>query len=75
MLGHEYGMIPHRRLAAVVFRFGRGEPLFDEISRVIEDHVEPLAVQVFAFFCSQVKPAAKLRPRQALKDLVEVTHR
>jgi hypothetical protein len=75
MLGHEDGMVGHRSLTAVVFRFCRGEALFDEVSSVIEDHVESLAVQVLAFLRSQAKPAAKPRTAKTLKDVVEVIHR
>ena len=60
VLGDENRMTGHRRLPAVIFRICRCEPLLDEVSSVIEDHVEPLALQILSFFRSQVKPAAKL---------------
>lgn len=75
MLRYEDGMTGHRRLPAVIFRICRCEPLLDEVSSVIEDHVEPLALQILSFSCSQVKSAAKPRTTEPLEDVVEVIHR
>ena len=75
VLGHEEWMVAHRSLAAIVRWLCRREPLFDEVSSMIEDDVESLAGKVLSFSRSQVKPAPKTRPGQALEDSVQIIHR
>jgi hypothetical protein len=75
MLGNENRVLTHRRLPAVVLGLGRREPLFDKVSSVIKDHVEPFRLQVLSFFRSKLETAAKLRSAQAFEDVVQVIHR
>lgn len=72
MLGHEDGMIAHRRLLAVMGRMGGREPLRDEPRTVLQDGLESLVLQVGAFLLNEPEPVAKAGMRQAIKQFVQV---
>lgn len=61
MLGDEDWMPAHRRLAAVVQRLGRSEPLPNEIARVVEHKSKPSIGEIVALFVAQAEAASKSR--------------
>ena len=46
VLGHEYRVVPHGGLFAVVGRAGWGEPDLDELPGVLEDNRQALLLQI-----------------------------
>jgi hypothetical protein len=74
VLGDKYRMVPHRRLPAVINRFGIRQPLCNKIPGMLEDYIQTLIREVFRFFAGKPKPAAKLRTPQCGKKFINITH-
>jgi len=74
VLSDKYRMVPHRRLPAVISRFGIGQPLRNKIPSVLEDCRQTLIPEILSFFAGKPKPAAKLRPPKSGKKLIHITH-
>ncbi len=49
VLSHEDRVVAHGGLLAVIVRMGRREPLGDEPSAVLQNRLEPFAIQIVAF--------------------------
>jgi hypothetical protein len=67
-------MILHRRLPAVIHRFGIGQPFGDEIPRVLEDCRKALLLKILGLSAGEPKSAAKSRSAQHRKYFINVTH-
>lgn len=74
MLSNEDRMIPHRGLFAVVGRFRVGQTALDELAGVLQDCLDAALAQVVGLFATQVKSAAKARPTERRKKIVDIAH-
>ena len=71
MLGDEGGMAAHRRLLAVVYRLGGGEPPLDEIGGVGEHRLDPLRRKIGAVGGIEPEPAPERGPGEGFEQVVE----
>ena len=74
VLGLEDGMTPHRRLASVVARLRRCEPLTHEVLSMATNDVHALLLDILAIRVVQREAAAELRLRQTRKCQIKFGH-
>jgi len=75
MLRDENRMAAHRRLAAVVHRFGGRETPGHEIACVLDDDRKPAIGEIGALLRPKPETATKRRAGEPSEDMVEIAHR
>lgn len=75
MLGSEDRMTAPWGLLAVIGGIWRGEPFFNEVAGMGNDHLETIGIEVGAILGSEPEARSERRLGEPRKDCVQVTHR
>ena len=74
VLRDEHGMPVIRRLAAVVTRLGRGQPVLDQLFGVFADGRDPSHVDHRSFLATEAKLCAEMVPADLVQPDVQPVH-
>ncbi len=73
VLRHEYRVPAKRSLLPIVSRFGRRQPLRDEVRGVRQNGLHAFGFQIFLLPHAQAKSPPKRRSRQRCEDIIQIS--
>ncbi len=72
VLSKKNGMPSHRGLSSIIRDVSRSQPFGYKILRMPTDSLKTFRHDIVTIFFAQMKPAAKVRPRQTFKEIGQV---